>query len=162
MILLMLIELIILIIVSLSIRAYLVFFCTTLISLKSSEQRTVARFSTEIEYKVLADNTVEVLWLHYLCQIYVSSSFVTTIWYDNLGGIYLSANLNFHTRTKYVNVDYYFVWDRVAKKEIQIHFISSKNQLVDVFTKSLPYLFFAHLRSKLHMDTLPSAWRVVL
>jgi len=68
----MLIELIILIIVSLSIGAYLVFFCTTLISLKSSEQRTIARFSTEIEYKPLADNTAEVLWLHYLCQIYVS------------------------------------------------------------------------------------------
>jgi hypothetical protein len=50
---------------------------------------------------------------------------------------YLSTNPIFHARTKYVEVDYHFIWDRIMKKEIQIYFISSQDQLVYVFTKSL-------------------------
>jgi hypothetical protein len=52
------------------------------------------------------------------------------------------VNLIFHARTKHIEVNDHFVRDSVAKKEIQIHFISSYDQLVDVFTKSLPTVFF--------------------
>jgi hypothetical protein len=40
---------------------YIVFLGTTPISWKSNKQRTIARSSTEAEYKALADGTVEVL-----------------------------------------------------------------------------------------------------
>jgi hypothetical protein len=40
-----------------------VFFGQTLISWKSSKQRIVAHSSTETEYKALADDTAEVIWL---------------------------------------------------------------------------------------------------
>jgi hypothetical protein len=42
---------------------YLVFFCNTLISWKSGKQRTVTRSSIKAKYKVLANGTIEVLWL---------------------------------------------------------------------------------------------------
>jgi hypothetical protein len=45
----------------------------------------------------------------------------------------------------------------MAKKEIQIRFISSKDQLANVLTKPLSYSIFALLRSKLHVDNSPSA-----
>jgi histone deacetylase 1/2 len=98
---------------------YLVFFGQTLISWKSGKQRTVARSSTEAEYKALADGTAEVIWLQYLLtNLQVPSVSTPTIWCDNLGATYLSANPIFHARTKHVEVDYHFVRDRVAKKEI--------------------------------------------
>jgi len=141
-----------------STSGYIVFLGTTPVSWKSGKQRTVARSSAEAEYKALADGTAEVLWLHYLLtNLCFSPSSVTTIWCNNLGATYLSANPIFHARTKHVEVDYHFVRDRVAKKEIQIHFISSKDQLADVFTKPLSYSTFALLRSKFHVDNPPSA-----
>jgi hypothetical protein len=100
---------------------YLVFFGQTLISWKSSKQHTVARSSTEAGYKALVDDTAEVIWLKYLLtDSQVPSVCTPTIWCDNLGATYLSTNPIFHARTKHVEVDYHFVCNRVAKKEIQI------------------------------------------
>ncbi|KAJ6868776.1 hypothetical protein NC651_033766 [Populus alba x Populus x berolinensis] len=102
-----------------SIGGYIVFFGTITISWKSDKQHTVARFSTEVKFKDLVDGTTEVLWLHYLLlDLCFPLSSVTTIWCDNLGATYLFANLFFHARTKYVEVNYHFVHDLVAQNEI--------------------------------------------
>jgi hypothetical protein len=81
---------------------------------------------------------------------------MTTLWCDNLGVTFLSLNPVFHARTKHVEIDYHFVRDRVAKQEIQVCFISSKDQLADVLTKPLPPVLFALFRSKLRMEPPPS------
>jgi histone deacetylase 1/2 len=75
----------------------------------------------------------------------------------NLGATYLSANPIFHARTKHVEVDYHFVRERVAKKEILIRFIPSRDQLADVFIKPLPVASFTTIRFKLRVDPPPSA-----
>jgi len=79
---------------------------------------------------------------------------VLTLWCDNLGATYLSVNHTFHARTKYVEADYHFVRDKVAKMDIQIHFISSKDQLTDVLTKPLYIVFFTDLQFKLRDDPI--------
>jgi len=67
------------------------------------------------------------------------------------------VNPIFHARTKHVDVDSHFVQDWVAKKEIQIHFISSQDQLADVFTKPLSATSFTAFHYKLRIDPSPSA-----
>jgi histone deacetylase 1/2 len=142
---------------------YLVFFGQTPILWKSGKQRTVARSSTEAEYKALANGTDEVIWLQYLLtDLQISSASAPIIWCDNLGATYLSTNPVFHARTKHVEVDYHFVRDRVAKKEIQICFISSRDQLVDVFTEPLPTSSFTAFCFKLRVDPPPSSWEGIL
>jgi histone deacetylase 1/2 len=137
---------------------YLVHRGSTPISSKSRKQRTVARSSTEAEYKALADGTAEILWIRsLLLELRLSSSSSTTLWCDNLGATFLSANPVFHARTKHVEVDYHFIRDRVANKEIQVRFISSKDQLADVLTKPLPLVSFASFRSKLQVESPPLA-----
>ena len=56
---------------------------------------------------------------------------------DNLGATYLSANPIFHARTKYIEIDYHFVRERVAEKILDIKLISTKDQVTDGFTKTL-------------------------
>jgi len=128
------------------------------ISWKSSKQCTLAHFSTEAEYKALADGTAEVIWfLYLLIDLQVPLISTPTIWCDNLGVTYLSTNHIFHARTKHVEVDYHFVRERVAKKKILIRFIPSRDQLADVFTKPLPVASFTTFRFKLRVDPPLSA-----
>jgi hypothetical protein len=69
---------------------------------------------------------------------------------DNIGATYLSANPVFHARTKYIEVDYHFVRERVARKLLEIRFITSGDQVADGFTKALPIWQF----SKKNLDRL--------
>jgi hypothetical protein len=77
------------------------------------------------------------------------------MWCDNIGATNLSANPVFHARTKHIKVDYHFVCERVAQKLLQIKFISSKDQLANIFTKSLPLPLFEACRRNLNpLDTI--------
>jgi len=143
---------------------YLVFFfCQKLISRKSGKQCAVVRSSSEVEYKTLTDGTAEVIWLQYLLSnIQIPSVYALTIWCDNLRATYLSVNSVFHAYTKHVEPDYHFVRDMVVKNEIQIYFISSQDQLANVFTKPLPTASFTAFRFKLRIDPPSSAWGGIL
>jgi hypothetical protein len=98
----------------------------------------MSRSSTETEYKSLANATSEIIWIKALLhELGVSQSRTTSLWCDNLGATYLTANLMFHARTKHVEVDYHFVCERVANKFLEIRFISTDDQIKDGFTKPL-------------------------
>ena len=73
------------------------------------------------------------------------------LWCDNLGSAYLTANPVFHARTEHIEVDYHFVHEQVARKALEIRFISSKDQLADSLTKLLPTQPFVWSRSNLNL-----------
>ena len=61
---------------------------------------------------------------------------------DNLGATYLSVNPVFHARAKHIEIDFHFVRERVLNKQLEIHFVPSKDQVADGFTKPLPVRTF--------------------
>ena len=49
--------------------------------------------------------------------------------------IAMTKNPIFHARKKHIELRHHFVWDLVSEGEIQLEFISTNDQLVDVLTK---------------------------
>lgn len=78
-----------------------------------------------------------------------------TLWCDNLGATFLASNPVFHARTKHIEIDFHFIRERVASKDLIVRFICSNDQLADLLTKGLPAPRVARLRSKLHIDPSP-------
>ena len=116
---------------------FAVFHGDNLISWQSKKQATVSRSSTEAEYKALANATAEVIWVQSLLdELGISQSQVPILWCDNIGATYLSANPVLHARTKHIEVDYHFVRERVARKQLEVRIISSDDQVADGFTKA--------------------------
>ncbi|XP_021995975.1 uncharacterized mitochondrial protein AtMg00810-like [Helianthus annuus] len=135
---------------------FAIYLGSNLISWSARKQRTVSRSSTEAEYKALADTVAELTWLEALLQeLQVPMTSVPVLWCDNLGATYLSANPIFHARTKHVEVDFHFVREKVAKGKLSVQFISTHDQIADIFTKPLSSQRFADLRSKLQVVTRP-------
>ena len=131
---------------------FAVFLGPNLVSWNSRKQATVSRSSTESEYKALANGTAEVIWIQsVLGELGVFLSRPPVLWCDNLGATNLSANPVFHARTKHIEVDFHFVRERVAAKALDVRFISSKDQVADIFTKPLAETPFVLNRHNLNL-----------
>lgn len=134
---------------------FAIFLGSNLMSWNARKQATVSRSSTEAEYKALANTTAEIMWIQTLLQeLGVQAPRAAKLWCDNLGAKYLSANPVFHARTKHIEVDFHFVRERVARKLLEIAYISTKDQVADGFTKALPVRQLEMFKSNLNLERL--------
>lgn len=127
-----------------------------MVSWNSKKQQTVARSSTEAEYRAIANATAKVLWLKSLLkEMGIPVTLRTKLWCDNVGATYLTANPVFHAQTKYVEIDFNFVREQVRNGFLQVQFLSTKDQIADILTKPLVSTRFQTLRAKLNVLSLP-------
>ena len=61
----------------------------------------------------------------------------TTIYQDNLSNIQLAKNLIFHARMKHIEVHYHFVREHVLSSEVELMYVPTDRQNVDIFAKPL-------------------------
>jgi len=93
------------------------------------------------------------------CEIQFALSQAPIIWCDNISALALASNPIYHARTKHIEIDYHFVREKVINRDIMLKFISTHDQLADVFTKGLSSARFLLLRSKLMVVSSPISLR---
>ncbi len=116
-----------------------VFLGNNLITWLSKKQHIVSRLSTEANYRSLATGVAELAWLRQvICDLGLYLPFAPVMWCDNTSALALASNPVFHGRTKHIEVDYHFVCERVIHGDLCLQFISTNDQLADIFPKALP------------------------
>ena len=110
----------------------------SVVTWSSKKQPTVALSSTEAEYRGASMVACEVVWLQkllYYLNVQVDGPVV--IFCDNMTSIQLARNPVFHARTKHIEVHYHFVREKVLAGEIDLAYVSTHEQIADIFTKAL-------------------------
>lgn len=115
-----------------------IFFGPNLVSWWAKKQTLVARSSAEAEYKSLANATVEIRWLQSLLTELKIPYQVPRILCDNLSAIVLSHNHVLHSRTKHMELDIFFVREKVLNKSLTVSHVPGQDQWADILTKPLP------------------------
>jgi hypothetical protein len=73
------------------------------------------------------------------------------LWCDNSSALALASNLVFHARTKHIEVDFHFVREKVTNKDIKLRYLSTLDQIANIFTKGHTANRFCFLRDKLRV-----------
>ncbi|KAK1412293.1 hypothetical protein QVD17_33424 [Tagetes erecta] len=125
------------------------------VSWKSKKQSVVSRSSAEAEYRAMAAAVSETLWMRWLLkEIGVQTDRPTQVFCDNQAARHIANNPVYHERTKHVEMDCYFVRERVESNEIQTMEIATNLQVADILTKPLGTQSLQRLLNKLGVRDL--------
>ena len=87
----------------------------------------------------MAEPVKETIWLcRFLHTLGFPSRLPTPIFSDNQGAIQLVKNPKYHKCTKHIETKYYLIYEKYAQQQIEVPYIDTKQQVVDLLTKALP------------------------
>ena len=108
------------------------------ISWLSKKQNIVALSSTESEYIALTHAAKEAIWLQtFVNEVTGISIKPLTILGDNQGLLVLTRDNKYYSRTKHIDLQYYFICEAVDDAKIKVGYVPTKDNIADIFTKSL-------------------------
>jgi hypothetical protein len=133
----------------------------------SQKQKMNTKSSTEAELVGINDILPQALWTKYFleAQGYGTNSL---LYQDNQSTMRLAENgkASSGKRTRHINIRYFFITDRIAKKEVAIQYCPTKQMVADYFTKALQGALFYKFRDQIlgvvPMDTIQGDHRSVL
>lgn len=106
------------------------------ISWSSKRQHAIALSSCEAELYALSNATQEAVWWKGI-RSQIQKDEPMTIYCDNQSTITVSNNQNWSSKLKHVDIRHKFVLEHVKKKNVKLQYINTKDQVADIFTKSL-------------------------
>ena len=106
----------------------------------------------EAEYLAAMMAAQESTWLVQLLEnLHQTVDYPVPLYYDNQSVICLVENLEFHARTKHVEVQYHFIHEKALTGEIKVIQVKTEEQLADIFTKGLNSEKLYEFRKELDM-----------
>ena len=65
---------------------------------------------------------------------------------DNTSSINMSKNPIMHSKKKHIPIKYHFLREQVSQKVVKLEYVDTKEQVADIFPKTLPKESFEHFR----------------
>jgi hypothetical protein len=104
----------------------------------SKKQRSVAISSCEAEYYAASLATQDAIWLRtLLAELRHPCKGATTIHEDNTGCIRIAKDPCSHSKSKHIAIRHHFVRQQVQEGAVALVYITTKNNIADLFTKVL-------------------------
>ena len=109
----------------------------------------MALSTAEAEYIATGSYCAQTLWMKQQLSDFGLNLSKIPLLCDNTSGINLTKNPVQHSRTKHIEIRHHFTRDHVTNGDCEIQFVSTENQLADLFTKPLSKERFNFLRNEL-------------
>ena len=126
------------------------------ISWKSQKEPIVALSTMDAEYIALCFAVQESAWFRQLLEDLVlpNAKIPIPIKCDNQSAISLATNAQTTKRSKHLDVRWHYSREKADAGEIKISYVSTQQQLADIFTKAVPKTQFQILRTALGLKAI--------
>lgn len=132
-----------------------------LVSWASKKHDAISLSTAEVEYIISATNCTQVVWMKYILKdnrvVYEEP---IVIYSNNSSAISISKNPVLPSKMKHISIKYHFLWEKISDEEVKMEYVSTKDQIANIFTKPLPAYTFVHLRDKLGLFSPPNEKQV--
>lgn len=116
------------------------------------QENVVARSSVEAEFRSMAHGICKLMWLKILMEyLRLLTERSTKLYRHNKSAISVAQNSIQHDRTKHVEIDRYFVKEKINSGVSSLLYVSSTNQLADILTAGISTKMLDSIGSKLDM-----------
>jgi hypothetical protein len=137
------------------------FLWRSLVSWSSKKQTSVALSTTEAEYVATGQCCTQLLWMRQTLRDFGYNLSKVPLLCDNESAIRMADNPVEHSHTKHIDIRHHFLRDHQQKGDIEVFYVSTENQLADIFTKPLDEKTFCRLRSELNvLDSCNLDWSI--
>ena len=126
-----------------------------LVAWMSKKQNYVSLSTVETEYIATGSCCSQLLWMKKILTDYGISQDTMVVYCDNSSVIDISKNPVQHSKTKHIEIRYYFIRDLVERKIMCLEYILTERQNVNIFTKPLDRSKFETLRQVISMILCP-------
>jgi len=122
----------------------------------SRKQKVTISSSTKVEYRSIAQTFTELTWIYTLLAELQVSFTTPVIFCDNQSAVCIAHNPVFHSTTKHMEIDVFFVREKFLAKQLTIVHVQTLDQWADILTKPLSASRFKVLRGKLNVKSVSS------
>ena len=122
----------------------------------TQKQRTVVLSSTEAEYMAITECAKHAQWtISLLRQLNFDIDLPLDPHCDLCGARAISINNVFHKRTKHIDIRYHYIRDVINAGTVEVIEVSTKRNVTDFLTKSLPRQQHENLSRKIRLTDDP-------
>ncbi len=131
------------------------------ISWNSQKQKVVALSSCEAEYIAASTAACQAVWLRRLLAILAKREVQkVSLKIDNQAAISLCKNPVHHERSKHIDTRFHHIRECIEEGLIEVQHVNTKDQLADIFTKSLGRQKFIEMRRKVGVQEVKSSNKI--